>query len=146
MAATLATNPDRTISMGCSERRKAEWRNYRSVFVRVCVCVCVCLWVCGFVCACLCACMYALGRLPVMALLFLPGLLSTCVFPLSLVQVWWYREGDLPPKFRYLIAYITASIVIMCICSIVYFRQIHGKHGPCLPPHNGTNMSLPYAH
>eukprot|EP00043_Microstomoeca_roanoka_P015459 m.154960 g.154960 ORF g.154960 m.154960 type:complete len:128 (-) comp16264_c1_seq7:1687-2070(-) len=59
------------------------------------------------------------------------------------VLVLWYREGDLPPKFRYLIGYIMLSIVMLCCCSIVYFKQIHEIQIPCAPCHNGTNTSLP---
>ncbi|EGD78346.1 hypothetical protein PTSG_09412 [Salpingoeca rosetta] len=61
------------------------------------------------------------------------------------VLVLWYREGDLPPRFRYLIAYITCSIVVLCISSIVYFRRVHATtHSHCPPCHNGTNTSVPW--
>eukprot|EP01147_Barroeca_monosierra_P006002 gene6002-gene6891 len=42
-----------------------------------------------------------------------------------IAQVYWYREGDLPPKLRYLIIYIMCSIVVLCICSIVYLERMH---------------------
>ena len=39
------------------------------------------------------------------------------------VQVKWFRQGDLHPKFRFLIGYMMVSIVFLCICGLVYFHN-----------------------
>ncbi|PKU33154.1 hypothetical protein llap_16541 [Limosa lapponica baueri] len=39
-------------------------------------------------------------------------------------QIYWYRQGDLEPKFRNLIYYILFSIVMLCICANLYFHEV----------------------
>ena len=41
---------------------------------------------------------------------------------------YWYRQGDLEPKFRNLIYYILFSIIMLCICANLYFHDV-GKWG-----------------
>ncbi|XP_048862472.1 transmembrane protein 243b [Brienomyrus brachyistius] len=41
-----------------------------------------------------------------------------------LVLIFWYRQGDLEPKFRNLIYYILVSIVTLCICANLYFHNV----------------------
>ena len=37
-------------------------------------------------------------------------------------QIWWYRQGDLDPKFRTLIFVNALSIVLLCVCANLYFH------------------------
>ncbi|MEE6524841.1 hypothetical protein FKM82_024511, partial [Ascaphus truei] len=49
------------------------------------------------------------------------------VFPRSvtgLILIFWYRQGDLRPKFRNLIYYILSSVVMLCICANLYFHDV----------------------
>ncbi|GAB0175583.1 transmembrane protein 243 [Grus japonensis] len=39
-------------------------------------------------------------------------------------RIYWYRQGDLEPKFRNLIYYILFSIVMLCICANLYFHEV----------------------
>ncbi|XP_026783576.1 transmembrane protein 243 [Pangasianodon hypophthalmus] len=41
-----------------------------------------------------------------------------------LVLIYWYRQGDLEPKFRHLIYYTIASIVLLCLCANLYFHDV----------------------
>lgn len=41
-----------------------------------------------------------------------------------LILIYWYRQGDIDPKFRYLIYYNAFTILLLCICSLSYcFRK-----------------------
>ncbi|XP_070803172.1 transmembrane protein 243 [Pituophis catenifer annectens] len=80
----------------------------------------------------------------VVSLLLLVTLISAFVFPhlppkpvniffafcisLSCVSagilIYWYRQGDLEPKFRNLIYYILFSIIMLCICANLYFHEV----------------------
>ncbi|XP_029901902.1 transmembrane protein 243b [Myripristis murdjan] len=42
----------------------------------------------------------------------------------TLVLIFWYRQGDLEPKFRNLIYYMLVSIVLLCICANLYFHDV----------------------
>uniref|UniRef100_A0A3Q0RV48 Transmembrane protein 243, mitochondrial b n=1 Tax=Amphilophus citrinellus TaxID=61819 RepID=A0A3Q0RV48_AMPCI len=42
----------------------------------------------------------------------------------TLVLIFWYRQGDLEPKFRNLIYFMLASIVLLCICANLYFHDV----------------------
>ena len=44
------------------------------------------------------------------------------------ILIYWYRQGDLEPKFRNLIYYILFSIIMLCICANLYFHDV-GKWG-----------------
>uniref|UniRef100_A0A8C6XNE9 Transmembrane protein 243 n=1 Tax=Naja naja TaxID=35670 RepID=A0A8C6XNE9_NAJNA len=48
--------------------------------------------------------------------------------PANLIQeeklIYWYRQGDLEPKFRNLIYYILFSIIMLCICANLYFHEV----------------------
>eukprot|EP00730_Choanoeca_flexa_P010545 TRINITY_DN18555_c0_g1_i1.p1 TRINITY_DN18555_c0_g1~~TRINITY_DN18555_c0_g1_i1.p1 ORF type:complete len:131 (+),score=8.13 TRINITY_DN18555_c0_g1_i1:110-502(+) len=51
---------------------------------------------------------------------------GVAIFLVSLPQwilVIWFRKGDLDPKFRYLIAYMTVSIVTLCVCAVIYLHR-----------------------
>ncbi|KAL0964886.1 hypothetical protein UPYG_G00273900 [Umbra pygmaea] len=41
-----------------------------------------------------------------------------------MVLIVWYRQGDLEPKFRKLIYYMLASIVLLCLCANLYFHNV----------------------
>eukprot|EP00039_Didymoeca_costata_P032789 m.39367 g.39367 ORF g.39367 m.39367 type:complete len:118 (+) comp9543_c0_seq1:221-574(+) len=47
-------------------------------------------------------------------------------FP-QIVLVKWFRDGDLHPKFRYLIGYMMCSIVLLCVCATVYFYRYRNE-------------------
>uniref|UniRef100_A0AC11ERS4 Uncharacterized protein n=1 Tax=Ovis aries TaxID=9940 RepID=A0AC11ERS4_SHEEP len=40
------------------------------------------------------------------------------------ILIYWYRQGDLEPKFRNLIYYILFSIIMLCICANLYFHDV----------------------
>uniref|UniRef100_H3D569 Transmembrane protein 243, mitochondrial b n=1 Tax=Tetraodon nigroviridis TaxID=99883 RepID=H3D569_TETNG len=42
----------------------------------------------------------------------------------TIVLIFWYRQGDLEPKFRNLIYYMLASIVLLCLCANLYFHNV----------------------
>ncbi|XP_034019162.1 transmembrane protein 243b [Thalassophryne amazonica] len=42
----------------------------------------------------------------------------------TVVLIFWYRQGDLEPKFRKLIYYKLGSIVLLCLCANLYFHDI----------------------
>ncbi|XP_026182907.1 transmembrane protein 243b [Mastacembelus armatus] len=42
----------------------------------------------------------------------------------TIVLIYWYRQGDLEPKFRKLIYYMLASIVLLCLCANLYFHDV----------------------
>ncbi|XP_032241642.1 transmembrane protein 243 isoform X2 [Nematostella vectensis] len=39
----------------------------------------------------------------------------------ELVLIFWYRRGDLDPKFRQLIYYNCFTLVLLCVCANVFF-------------------------
>ncbi|XP_036374151.1 transmembrane protein 243-like [Megalops cyprinoides] len=41
-----------------------------------------------------------------------------------MVLIFWYRQGDLEPKFRNLIYYCLGSIAMLCICANLYFHDV----------------------
>lgn len=52
---------------------------------------------------------------------------ATCIILVCgsvLVLIYWYRQGDLEPKFRNLIYYMLCSIVLLCICANLYFHDV----------------------
>ncbi|KAM7316070.1 transmembrane protein 243 [Alexandromys fortis] len=52
---------------------------------------------------------------------------AVCIFLSSItacILIYWYRQGDLEPKFRNLIYYILFSIVMLCICANLYFHNV----------------------
>lgn len=50
-----------------------------------------------------------------------------------LVLIFWYRQGDLEPKFRKLIYYMLCSVVLLCICANLYFHDMgHDKKSNAL--------------
>ncbi|XP_004083290.1 transmembrane protein 243 [Oryzias latipes] len=42
----------------------------------------------------------------------------------TIVLIYWYRQGDLEPKFRNLIYYMLGSIVLLCLCANLYFFDV----------------------
>ncbi|XP_012696456.1 transmembrane protein 243b [Clupea harengus] len=53
--------------------------------------------------------------------------LAVCVLLLcgaAMVLIFWYRQGDLEPKFRKLIYYMLSSIALLCICANLYFHDV----------------------
>nr|XP_006236064.1 transmembrane protein 243 isoform X2 [Rattus norvegicus] len=50
------------------------------------------------------------------------GGLTTLLILVTLI--YWYRQGDLEPKFRNLIYYILFSIIMLCICANLYFHDV----------------------
>ncbi|XP_021240104.1 transmembrane protein 243 isoform X2 [Numida meleagris] len=52
---------------------------------------------------------------------------AICIFLCCIsagILIYWYRQGDLEPKFRSLIYYILFSIVMLCICANLYFHEV----------------------
>ncbi|KAG9280235.1 transmembrane protein 243b [Astyanax mexicanus] len=41
-----------------------------------------------------------------------------------IVLIFWYRQGELEPKFRNLIYYMLCSIILLCICANLYFHDV----------------------
>ncbi|KAK1790369.1 hypothetical protein P4O66_014274 [Electrophorus voltai] len=41
-----------------------------------------------------------------------------------MVLIFWYRQGDLEPKFRNLIYYMLFSVALLCICANLYFHEV----------------------
>ncbi|XP_015239431.1 transmembrane protein 243b [Cyprinodon tularosa] len=42
----------------------------------------------------------------------------------TIVLIFWYRQGDLEPKFRKLIYYMLATIMLLCLCANLYFFDV----------------------
>ncbi|XP_076331341.1 transmembrane protein 243-like [Tachypleus tridentatus] len=38
-----------------------------------------------------------------------------------IILIFWYRQGDVDPKFRYLIYFNAISIFLLCVCGNIYF-------------------------
>ncbi|CAG04181.1 unnamed protein product, partial [Tetraodon nigroviridis] len=55
------------------------------------------------------------------AVVLATAFIQCCSPPL---QIFWYRQGDLEPKFRNLIYYMLASIVLLCLCANLYFHNV----------------------
>eukprot|EP00048_Salpingoeca_helianthica_P002386 m.56884 g.56884 ORF g.56884 m.56884 type:complete len:110 (+) comp12067_c0_seq3:1265-1594(+) len=51
------------------------------------------------------------------------GIIIILISAPQLVLVFWFRNGDLGPKFRYLIVYMMFAIMLLCACAIVYFYK-----------------------
>ncbi|XP_036419733.1 transmembrane protein 243b [Colossoma macropomum] len=50
-----------------------------------------------------------------------------------IILIFWYRQGELEPKFRNLIYYMLGSIVLLCICANLYFHDVgHEKQSNAL--------------
>ncbi|KAF4101190.1 hypothetical protein G5714_017622 [Onychostoma macrolepis] len=41
-----------------------------------------------------------------------------------LVLIFWYRQGDLDPKFCGLIYYSVGLIILLCLCANLYFHDV----------------------
>ncbi|ROL23574.1 Transmembrane protein 243 [Anabarilius grahami] len=41
-----------------------------------------------------------------------------------LVLIFWYRQGDLDPKFRGLIYYSIGPVILLCLCANLYFHDV----------------------
>ena len=48
--------------------------------------------------------------------------ISTFCFS-ELIIIFWYRRGELDPKFRYLICYNAICIIALCICCLIFFAR-----------------------
>lgn len=53
----------------------------------------------------------------------------------ELTLIYWYRQGDVDPKFRKMIYFNSVTTILLCICANVYFH----KHCSW---HRGTFQSL----
>ncbi|KAL7638589.1 UNVERIFIED_CONTAM: hypothetical protein RMT77_011161 [Armadillidium vulgare] len=40
-----------------------------------------------------------------------------------LVLIFWYRQGDIDPKFKKLIYYNAINIILLCICANLFFHS-----------------------
>ncbi|XP_030646495.1 transmembrane protein 243 [Chanos chanos] len=52
---------------------------------------------------------------------------SVCIVMICssvLILIFWYRQGDLEPKFRKLIYYSISSVVLLCLCANLYFHDV----------------------
>lgn len=53
---------------------------------------------------------------------FLAFIISmTCLSELTLI--YWYRQGDVDPKFRKLIYFNSFTTILLCICANVYYYK-----------------------
>ncbi|PAA64325.1 hypothetical protein BOX15_Mlig031342g3 [Macrostomum lignano] len=41
-----------------------------------------------------------------------------------LLLVYWYRQGDLEPRFRRLIYFNSVAIFLLCVCANLYFHNV----------------------
>ncbi|XP_064606258.1 transmembrane protein 243-like [Liolophura sinensis] len=46
-----------------------------------------------------------------------------------LLLIFWYRQGDLEPKFRTMIFYNAFTIVLLCVCGNLYIHAVGGSTG-----------------
>ncbi|KAL3853191.1 hypothetical protein ACJMK2_016754 [Sinanodonta woodiana] len=44
-----------------------------------------------------------------------------------IMLIYWYRQGDLEPKFRKMIYFNSLTIVLLCICGNLYFQGLGDK-------------------
>ncbi|CAH3112838.1 unnamed protein product [Pocillopora meandrina] len=44
-----------------------------------------------------------------------------CISELTLI--YWYRQGDVDPKFRKLIYFNSFTTILLCICANVYYHK-----------------------
>ena len=57
--------------------------------------------------------------------------LSVCgICCILVIQVYWYRQGELDPKFRKLLIYNAFVLIFLCICANLYFLQVGYKGVP----------------
>ncbi|XP_060075414.1 transmembrane protein 243-like [Ylistrum balloti] len=47
-----------------------------------------------------------------------------------LLLIYWYRQGDLEPKFRTMIIYNAFTIILLCVCGNLYIHEIGIKKNP----------------
>lgn len=53
---------------------------------------------------------------------FLASIISMiCISELTLI--YWYRQGDVDPKFRKLIYFNSFTTILLCICANIYFHK-----------------------
>ncbi|KAF0293463.1 Transmembrane protein 243 [Amphibalanus amphitrite] len=50
------------------------------------------------------------------------GVIIVLICASHLTVIWWYRQGDLDPKFRVLIFFNAFCIVLLCVCANLYFH------------------------
>ena len=55
------------------------------------------------------------------------------------VQAYWYRRGELEPKFRTMIYYNAVVTVLLCIAANMFFLQV-GVSGHVTPPTPPTTI------
>ncbi|XP_071132847.1 transmembrane protein 243-like [Mytilus edulis] len=68
------------------------------------------------------------------AFIFPPGKINgvnvffACIIVLicgsHLILIYWYRQGDLEPKFRKMIIYNAITIVFLCLCGNLYIHDL----------------------
>ncbi len=58
---------------------------------------------------------------PMLNLFFTLTIATFCVS--ELILIFWYRRGELDPKFRYLICYNAICIIFMCICCLMFIAK-----------------------
>lgn len=61
-------------------------------------------------------CVYAVD---IIICLIILALLGTQAF-----MVYWYRQGELDPKFRKLLIYNGVVLILLCLCANLYFLQV----------------------
>ena len=58
-----------------------------------------------------------------MILLSCCGLIILFLF-LYVFQIYWYRQGDLDPKFLRMIFFNTFTMILLCVCGNLYIHNI----------------------
>ncbi|XP_067929904.1 transmembrane protein 243-like [Watersipora subatra] len=44
-----------------------------------------------------------------------------------IILIYWYRQGDLDPKFRNMVYYNAFTLVLLCICANLYIHIVDDK-------------------
>ncbi len=63
------------------------------------------------------------------------------VMLMSSLQAYWYRRGELEPKFRTMIYYNAVVTILLCIAANMYFLEV-GINGPSTLPTDGPTTAL----
>lgn len=62
-----------------------------------------------------------------LSLLFICCMIVKRIQTVDILQIFWYRQGDLEPKFRRMIIYNAFTIILLCVCGNLYFHNILRK-------------------
>lgn len=89
-------------------------------------------------------CIRVYGREQKFCVYFADILLSAIIILLLIPQIfvaYWYRRGELEPKFRTMIYYNAVVTILLCIAANMYFLEV-GINGPSTLPTDGPTTAL----